>query len=333
MKNRFVRKVISDYLCVAALIVILVVFAISTQGKLFQGDTVTAIVNQVVTTIIGGLGMIFVIAVGGTDITLGGQVVFSAGAAWMLTDALKLSGAAQLAVAFVICLIIGVLRGLFMGVVNTKFKVPSFMISLALMLALRGGANWMLGSKYFRASKEVTMFDSWALKIPILLALIAIMWYIMEYTPFGYKCKAIGENENAIKYAGVNTDKIKIFVFIISGIMASIVVFFMVARNAGVTNTLASGFEMRCMLALFVAGVPVDGGTGTKMFKLIVGAFTVGVLESGLTLMNVPGSYVQLVKGIIMLALIILTVFLINSQAKRKAPAKAVAGAVKEEDK
>ena len=98
------------------------------------------------------------------------------------------------------------------------------------------------------------------------------MGYIRDFTPFGNDLKAIGENETAVVYMGVNVRKIKMFAFMISRIMFGIAGIFVIARSGGVSNTTGTGMEMQVMMALFIGGIPVAGGTGSKIYKLLVGA-------------------------------------------------------------
>lgn len=303
MKNMLSRENFSKYMCVVVLAALFLLFAITTEGWIVGAANLRNILNQSITTIIGGLGMIFVVAVGGTDISIGSLVVFTATLAFIIGDYVA-NPYGNLFVMFVICIVVGLLNGLLIGVLNTRCKVASFMLSLSLNIALRGAASWILGANVYLISDEMRTMDSWPVKIPVLIVLVAVIWYVFEYTRFGYYCKAIGENENAIKYAGVKVNTIKTIAFVISGIMAGVAAMFTVARIGGTNNTMAQGYEMRVMMALFVAGIPVTGGSSTRIYKLLVGAITINVLESGLTLMGVSGATVQLVRGLVLLGLV-----------------------------
>ena len=98
-------------------------------------------------------------------------------------------------------------------------------------------------------------------KLPITIVLLIIILYLFHYSPFGYYCRAIGENESAVRYTGVNVKKIKILAFLISELWrASPRCSWFHAR--GLQSSLGTGFEMNVMMAIFVAGVPVTGGIG-----------------------------------------------------------------------
>lgn len=298
---------IANVMPVIILVALFAVFAVITRGEILKRSNLLAIVNQSVATIIAGLGMMFVISLGGTDITAGSLVALAGTLAAMAGSSLGFGFAWLAAIG------VGIASGLFLGIVNTKFKVSSFMASLAMLMALRALVNWILNSRVVMASKAIRALDGFEYKIPILIVLILIIGYVFKFTPFGYYCRAIGENENAMKFIGIPVSRIKIFAFIISGVMASIAGIFAVARVGGASNTMGASFEMRVMMAMFIASIPVSGGSGTKIYKLIIGAFTILILESGLTFCGASGAVTQGIRGLVLMAVVYLTQVLKDS--------------------
>ena len=149
--------------------------------------------------------------------------------------------------------------------------------------------------------------DNFQFELIAVIILIILAIYVFQYTPFGMYVRGIGENENAMEHAGINVVKIKIIAFVISGVMASLAGIFLSARVGGTNNTLGSGFEMKVMMAMFIGGIPVEGGMGSKIHKLIIGAPTIILLENGLVLSGVDGNVTQLIRGIVLLAAIYVT--------------------------
>lgn len=281
------------------LLAMLLIFTVTTGGSIFSGSNLMLILKQTLNVIIAALGMVFVASLGGTDITQGSLVGF-AGACGTVA-ALNYG----LAAAVVAAVIAGLLSGLFLGVVNARFKVPSFMCSLAMMIALRAMATVAMGgsSSGLKVPEFIINLDNNSVKIPIV-----IVWYVFNYTPFGAYCRAIGENENAVKFAGVPVTKIKIIAFGLSGLFTGIASVFVLARVGGCSTTLGLGFEMRVMMAMFIGGIPVEGGSGTRLYKMIVGAFMITLLENGLVLTGSSGSITQLIRGIVLLAVVYITI-------------------------
>lgn len=316
------KKIKSDVLLpILVLILMLIIFGVATKGQVFDRKNIINLFNQSVTTIIGGLGMIFVASMGGTDITHGALIAVSSALAAMIGQNY---GAGWV---FPVAISIGTCSGLLMGTLNAKFKVPSFMTSLAILIAYRALASWLLKADAYMVPREIKFIDGTGFKLCALLFMILVIEYIFNYTPFGTYVKAIGENENAVRHDGVNVEKVKIMAFMISGIMASIAGIFTIARVGGANNTLGTGFEMKVMMAMFIGGVPVRGGMGTKLYKLILGAPTIILLENGLVLCGANGGFTQLIRGIVLLVTVFFTIVMYSkidayNAAKKRAEAE-----------
>lgn len=309
-----IRKNFDMLLPFLFLFVILLIFGITTGGSIFAGTNILTIVRQTLNVIIAALGAIFVAALGGTDITQGAVVVFAGACS---TRAALNHG---MAAAVVTALVVGALCGLFLGTVNARFKVPSFMCSLAMLIALRAlGTIVMGGSTSGLVIPDfILLFDNLAFKIPVVVLLVFIVTYVFHFTPFGAYCRAIGENENAVKFTGINVTMVKILAFGLSGLFTGIASVFILARVGGCSTTLGLGFEMQVMMAMFIGGIPVSGGSGTKLYKIIVGAFTINVLENGLVLTGSSGAMTQLIRGAALLLVVFLTDFAKRELMKKR---------------
>lgn len=295
----------------------LLIFSITTRGSIFQGTNLVAILEQTLNTVIAGLGMIFVASLGATDITQGSLVGFAG--ACCTVAALGMG----LLPAIVAALAAGLVSGIFQGIINARFKVPSFMCSLAMLIALRAMATVAMGgsSSGLTVPDFIKVMDNNGLKLGVVIVLIIIIWYVFNKTRFGAYCRGIGENENAMKFSGVSVTKIKIMAFALSGLFTGIASMFVLARVGGCSTTLGLGFEMRVMMAMFIGGIPVEGGSGTKLYKMVTGAFMITLLENGLVLTGSSGATTQLVRGIVLLAVVYLTIIMKRKMARLQADA------------
>lgn len=280
------------------------------SGSIFSAANLQNLFNQTVATIIAGLGMMWVAAMGSTDITAG-VVVALVGTFGLLATA----GGAPSIVFILIALAIGFASGLLLGFVNAKLHVNSFMGSLALMMAYRAVVQWVMSDKSLYLPEDLEFLDNFWFKVVVLIALVLMIQYSFKFTRFGNYARGIGENELAVRFTGVNVDMVKIAVFIVSGVMFAIAGIFTIARQGGTSSTIGTGFEMKVMMALYIGGVPVRGGEGTKVYKLLFGSLTITLLEIALVLLNAQSAVVQLIKGIILLG----AVYLTNLLAKRLA--------------
>ena len=284
------------------LAVMLGIFAISTQGKIFSLNSMKSLIQQTLSLIIASLGMLFVAAIGGCDISQGSL----AGLCAAITAFVASEYSIPLAV--ILSVMVGLLSGLFLGFVNAKLRVPSFMVSLAMMIALRAMVSSVLGNKSVILPAGYLVLDNFAVIVPVVIILIAIITYVFHYTPFGIGCQAIGENERAVMFTGINVTKLKIGAYAMSGLMTGIAAVFILARVGGSSNVIGMGFEMRIMTAIYIGGIPVTGGFASKAYKVVVGAFIIQLLENGLLLSNVAGSVTQLIRGFVLLFVVFIMV-------------------------
>lgn len=303
-----------DLMPMISLAALAVVFAVLTDGQMLSAYNITNIINQSIPTIMAGLGMMMVVSVGGTDISTGGVLALSGTVCAIVAQ--------QLGFAFTIptVLVIGIVIGGVMGLVVTKCHVPSFMVTISFLMALKAAVNYILYDQVVFCTPTLASVDNMNVKLPVLIALVLIVSYVFKYTKFGGYCKSMGENELAAKFAGVPTDRVKIIAFMISATLAAAAGLFTVARLGGASNTMGSNFEMKVMMSMFVAGIPVSGGYETKVYKLCFGAPTIIILENGLTLCGVSGALSQGIKGIVLIGVVCLTQFLqvYNTTARKQ---------------
>ena len=142
------------------------------------------------------------------------------------------------------------------------------------------------------------------------ISFLLLVLFVYNYTPYGVYLKGIGENEVAMRHVGINVAKIKIIAFIISGGLCAFAAVFNALRIGAVDNKVGVSFEMNVMMAMFIGGIPVNGGMKSQLYKIIIGAFTIIILTNGLTLANVDSGLTQLIKGIVLLASVAFTLFL-----------------------
>ena len=308
MKTKKFTFDINTWLPVLIFLLILVVFTILTGGSLLSARNLLNIFNQSVATILAAGGMLFVTAMAGTDISTG-VVVALAGMYGLM--------AAKVDRTF--CLVYHYFCSdracfwIFTRVCKCQVKGQFFMASLARSMGYRAVVNLVLSNNAFYLPDDLYVLDNTGVKLIVTVVMLLIIYYIWNFTRLGNYVRGIGENEVAIRHTGVDVDKIKIIAFMISGLMAAVAGIFTVARLGGTSNTMGSGFEMKVMMALFIAGIPVQGGEGSKVYKLIFGAPTIIMLENGLVMCGLDAGVTQLVRGLVLLVAVGL-----SSQLARK---------------
>lgn len=282
---------------------IFIIFTVASNGATLSSYNLKLLCTNVVPVIIGSLGCIFVIVLGGTDISIGASAALCSSIAAVIS--------AQTAgwVAIPVTIILSTALGALIGFIVTKFHVGSFMCTLAILIAGRGLLNFMLQQSSIAAPKGISFVTSFAFTIILLIALIVIVWFVFEYTKFGFYCKCIGENERTVHSVGINVKKIRIICFMISGLMAGIIGLVQICRVGGSTSTLCNMLEMKVQMAIFLGGILTTGGFSAKIYKLIIGSFTIVVIENGMIILGVSSALSEAIEGIILVAILITTVY------------------------
>lgn len=271
--------------------------------------SVQLIINKSLPYILAGMGTLFVTAMGGTDITHGALIAF------VFSMTVTVGNATCGVFGILVGLLSGVLSGLILGYINAKCKVPSFMVSLGLLVFFRALATMVGGTTYINMPDFVKIFGKYSVSIPIVIVLYAVFHYVFHSTPFGHYVRSIGENENSVKFSGVNVDRVKIIAFVVSGFLtAAAGILELGTKYTLLPLTTGLGFEMSVLIAMFIGGNPVRGGYGCKLYMVVIGAFTVAIMENVLgSLLLLDTYYVQLIKGILLIGMLFLA-----SALKRK---------------
>jgi len=316
MKNeKKTRKLrMSELVPFIAFVVLLVFFSIGTKGKMLSSYSLKMLVEQSILTIISGCGVLFVVAQGSIDLTVGVNVAL-AGVVGM--HVAQITGVGWLMVP--VALVIGLLLGLLNGVIVSKCHVPSFTLSIAMLIGVRGIVNYIqtiIGVEYIPSS--MLFITSSGFRIAAFAVIAIVMAYLFEFTKLGRYSRAIGENETTARYVGVPVDKMKILVFALSGLMAGFGALFSMATVGGTTQTMGVFLEMKVAMSIFFGGVLVTGGSSAKFYKIILGALSITIIVYGLSLMGMSDSHIsQSVEGGLLLLILFITI-LTNRRKKVK---------------
>jgi len=294
-----------------SLVMMFLLFSVLTGGSMLSGYNLSALFDQTVVLIIACCGTIFVSAQGSVDLSVGVTCAFAA----VIGDlAYRVTGSGILMI--LVAILMGIGMGLLNGFLVSKCKVPSFMATLAILIGLRGIVNYIQSVVSIdNADDLILSLQKTYIKLPLLMLIVGVLWYLFEYTKLGRYCKAIGENELATRHIGIPVVKTKIIAFVISGITAAIASIFLVARLGGTSTTMGVFFEMKVMTAIYVGGVFVSGGATARLYKAIIGAFVVTIIENGLKIMGFASSEVsEVVEGLFLMIILFLTLYSKNHQ-------------------
>jgi len=299
-----------------ALVVLCVALSILSD-KFMTADNVWNVMRQISVNICIAVGMTLVVLTSGIDLSVG-SVLALCGAitAGLLKNGLSIQSA-DLFIGFTILgaavagIFTGALAGAFNGWTITRFKVPPFVATLAMLTIARGLT--MLWTKGFPISVLGDDFarigTGWFIGIPVpvwISALVVAAAVILTgKTPLGRYIYAIGGNENAARLSGININKVKITVYAIAGALAAVGGLIVTSRLDSAQPNAGVSYELDAIAAVVIGGTSLSGGKGS-IWGTVLGAVIIGVLNNGLVLLNVSPFWQQVVKGaVILLAVII----------------------------
>lgn len=300
---------ISKFQSLIGLIVFSVIVAF-INSRFMTTSNILNILRQTSINAIIATGMTFVILTGGIDLSVGSILGFSGAVAAMM-----LASGVDSIIAIPVALIVGLVVGALNGVLISKGKLQPFIVTLATMTMLRGATlvftdGKPIGTGFEANSKLFAWFgNGYVLGIPVPIIVIIVTFlvalFVLTQTKIGRYVYALGGNEEATKLSGISTDKVKIFVYAISGMMAALAGIIITSRLSSAQPTAGSGYELDAIAAVVLGGTSLAGGTGTIVGTMI-GALIIGVLNNALNLMDVSSYFQMLAKGSVILLAVLL---------------------------
>ncbi|MDR2609977.1 MAG: ABC transporter permease [Clostridiales Family XIII bacterium] len=311
---------LSDVVPFIAFAAIFTFFAVASNGIMFSPYNLKLLISQSLITIIVGCGALFVVAQGSIDLSVGVNLALSAVIGTHLS---VLTGSSALLMVVTVVIAGGI--GLLNGFLVSKCGVPSFMVTIAMLIGLRGVVNYIqtiIHTEHIPDSMAIFSNDSF--RIPLFLVIVAILFYLFEFTKLGKYSRAIGENEVAARSVGVPVTKMKIIAFLISGLAVGIGAIFSLTQINGTSNTMGVFFEMQVAMAIYLGGVLVTGGSSAKIYKVILGSFSITIIVNGLAITGNSDSQIsESVEGFLLLLILFLTI-VVNKWSVRRASKAAV---------
>lgn len=381
----YLRHNIREYGLLLALVVIMLLFQVLTDGVLFRPVNITNLVLQNSFIVIMALGMLLIIVAGHIDLSVGSIVAFIGG----ISAIMLVKWGWHFSLVVPLCLVLGGLMGAAQGYWVAYQKIPSFIVTLAGMLVFRGLTYVALGGRPIGPfPKEFTLLSTgfipdflsvtdpgtsliknyvallvvfalvalaiysglknrrlneqhgtenepfvfFIVQMAIISAvalflgfqlatyrglpnvlvvmgvLIALYSFVTNRSTIGRRIYALGGNEKAAKLSGINTERLTFYAFVNMGVLAALAGMIIAARLNSATPKAGVGFELDVIAACFIGGASASGGVG-KITGAVIGAFIMGVMNNGMSIMGIGIDYQQLIKGLVLLAAVYFDVY------------------------
>ena len=260
------------------------------------------------------MAMTLLMTSGEFDLSVGSLFGFSPVLMWTLFNA----GAVSLEIAFLIAIVVAALIGLFNGLFVTRLKIPSFLVTLGMLLVVRGTAlfitngfpqrtwnasghwlaNLLVGDFYvgpFRIYASLFWFIGFAV----------VLGYVLTQTKGGNWIQASGGNPLAARARGVNVTRTKIYLFMLSATMAAFAGIISSIRTSAANPNSGTGYELEVIAMVVIGGTALTGGRGT-IIGTVLGIFILRVMRNGIVLIGVPGLAYNIFIGAIILGMMAL---------------------------
>lgn len=293
---------------------LLLVLMIAKPSSIFNADSIPQILKQSAVNILLALGEFFAILIAGIDLSVGAV----AGLVGMLTAKMMVAGV-PLPVAIIGGILLGTLIGMCNGLLVNGTGLHPFIVTLGtqniflgLMLVISDSRN-IYG---FPVSFSKTMSSSILfLPVPVIIALVAAVfcWFFTTKCKAGRNIYALGGNEDAAWYSGVNVKLHKLIVFMISGTCAGIAGIVLLGRVGAAAPTAGTGYETYAIAASIIGGTSFMGGKG-KIPGVVIGGLIIGLINYGMTALTIPSSYQKIVMGALIIISVAIDHFVANAK-------------------
>ena len=327
--QRIFSKGKQNFIIVAALIVLVLIFAL-LNANFLSSYNILSMTQSLVPYAIMALGVTFVIATGGIDLSIGTVCIASAvvaGKLQMMEDMPM-----PLWMTIPVMIVIGALFGLINGILIAKLKLPAFIATLGTMMFARGLSAILVSipNIFYPNGTWFNKVFSNANGVPSGLFWLIGFWIVCMYLM--YKCKigryilSIGSNEEATRLSGVKTDKYKMIAYIFSGLGAGIAAIFWAASFSTVAAATGNGMELDAIAGVYIGGTSAAGGVAS-ISGSVIGSLMLVVIRSGLNFvlakfnLNLNSTYVTFVlTGIIVVVAVLMDLIKNKNAAKVKIP-------------
>lgn len=285
------------------LVALFLLFSILYSEQFISPINLTATLRQFVTLMLFATGPSIIMIIGSLDLSFVGIWMLGSTLLWVLMPYLGL-------VSILVIPLLGVTTGFILGIIHTKGKIPSFILTLSVLVTYwgvtsmltKGHPNVVRGFSFMTARLIPRIPTPFILSIPI----IAVAVFIVTKTKFGTYLCAIGSNEEGARLAGIPVDWYKIIAFTLSGAFSGVGSMILFQHLGGSTPVVFNMNDLvRPLVAIILGGTPMVGGSGGPQ-RTILGVITFSILYRGLYLSPLIPQVIDLVVGIVLIIAIVL---------------------------
>ena len=310
-KNRTTNPIVGivkNNVGILSVLVLLCVIVSIATSKFLKPNNLISVLRQISINAYIALGMTLIIILGHIDLSVGAIVAMSG----TLTVGFIVTQGLPIPVAILLGILLGMAAGLISGMIVTYFRVPAFIITMAMMnvcsgvaYVYSGGQATRINNDFFSAIGTGYLFNTIPLPVVYMIILIIVISFLLGKTKFGTYIYAIGGNREAARLSGVPIKKVEIAVFTISGVLSAFAGLVLCSRMYSGQPSVGNGYELDAIAACVLGGTSMSGGKG-RISGTIFGAMVIGIISNGLNLIGVSSYWQLIVKGLIIACAVLL---------------------------
>ncbi|MBA2598360.1 MAG: ABC transporter permease [Chloroflexia bacterium] len=299
---------------IGALVVLIVLLAFLVPETFLTPQNFINVSRQASYVGIMAVGMVFVIAMGDIDL--------SVGSIWMLSSvmmAIALRDGYSIWIAVAVCIVVATACGLLNGALSVALGIPTIIVTLGTLSLYRGLGLVVTEASPVSGYELKTWFFEWVggrdpifgVWISVWAALIVgiVGWVLFNQTAFGRRVQAIGSNLQAARFSGIRIARTRILVMTLMGFIVGIAAVVALAFNRNGSPTVGVGTELGVIAATIIGGTALTGGSGSVL-GAILGALIIALIQNGLALLAVPPAWSVAVTGIVIIVAVTLDYFI-----------------------
>lgn len=298
---------------IGILLVLVIMSIIFSMGSdfFFTFSNFISIFQQAAISGTLAIGMTLVIITAGIDLSVGSTVGLAAAVA---ASVMVEHGADGIAPALIAAMAIGLICGLFNGILISCLNLQPFLVTMGTLSLYRGieyiytGAVTVRGLPAEFTKTMNALNNSIPVPVIVMFCVMVIVYFIVKYTKYGRYVFAIGGNEEATRLSGVNVKIVRIATYTIMGLICAVCAVLYIGRIGSADANTGTGYEMDAIAAAAIGGASLAGGKG-NLVGTILGAVMLAMLQNGLTLLKVQSFYQTAATGLIIIIAVIIDRF------------------------
>jgi fructose transport system permease protein len=292
------------------LVLAVALFSVVVGRRFFHPFNLSLVLQQVTIIAIVGTAQTLIILTAGIDLSVGAIMVLSS----VVMGRLAVLNGVPVEIAFLLGLLVGVACGAVNGALVTLLRLPPFIVTLGTW-SIFGALNlWYSRSETIR-QQEVeaaapflqwlgTAFRFWGARLTygslLMIALAALVWYLLQRTAFGRHIHATGDDPDAARLAGINVTRVLIAVYTIAGLICSVAGWALIGRIGAISAISGGTANLDSITAVVIGGTSLFGGRGS-IIGTLVGALIVGVFRNGLALAGADALWQEFAIGLLII--------------------------------